>query len=113
MAEYIDETSAESVMKKIGVDDIGIKYMLDKSRFRLIFIRRVRNAIANIMKQDMLSIGGEVAVNKGCVNCSVTTSDVLVMGTVRQIKLLISKMKTQVSESSKIADEMEILINKK
>ena len=113
MAEYIDEGTVESVMGEIGVDTVGIRYMLDKSRFRLILVRNVRNAIANIMKQEMLSIGGDAAVNKGCINCTVEKSDVLVMGTMRQIKSLISKMKSQVSESSKIADEMEMLINKK
>jgi hypothetical protein len=110
MAEFIDEESCLDVMREIGTEEEGIAYMKDKCAFRRILIKDVRNAIANIIKQEMLSIGGEVAVNKGCVNCSVEKSDILVMGTVKQINKLIRKMKVQVSESKSIAEEMQSLI---
>ncbi|MBI4453607.1 hypothetical protein HY636_03095 [Candidatus Woesearchaeota archaeon] len=105
--ELINENDLEAEMRKIGVDDRAVLYMLDKGRFKIIKLYNVRNAIANILKQEMLSIGGEVAVNKGCVNCTVPKSDVIVMGTIRQIKELIKKMKVQVSESREIALQLE------
>ena len=110
--KFIKEKDAEKVMKEIGVEKAGIICMLPKTRFRLIKLHNVRNAIANILKQEMLSIGGDCAVNKGCVNCTVEKSDVLLMGTLKQYKRLVEKMKKQVSESKQIAKEIEKIINK-
>ena len=60
----------------------------------------------------MLSFGGEVAVNKGCVNCTVDKSDVLIMGTKKQFNDLVKKMKSQISESKEIAKQIENIINR-
>jgi len=109
--QLINENDLEAEMRKIGVDDRAVLYMLDKGRFRIIKLYGIRNAMANILKQEMLSIGGEVAVNKGCVNCTVPKSDVIVMGTIRQIKELIKKMKVQVSESNEVAEQLEKMLN--
>ena len=111
MAQLITEDKVKQEMQNIGVDEWAINYMLDKSKFRIVKVTNVRNAIANILKQEMLSIGGDVAVNKGCVNCTVDKSNVLVMGTIRQINKLINKMKNQVSESAEIAKELEQTLN--
>lgn len=110
--KFINEKDAEKTMQQIGVEEAGIKYMLPKTKFRLIKLHNVRNAIANILKQEMLSIGGDCAVNKGCINCTVEKSDVLLMGTLQQYKRLIEKMKIQVSESKNVAVAIENLINK-
>jgi dihydropteroate synthase len=112
MAKLIQEKDVKKEMQQIGADAWAVEYMLDKSKFRIIKVENVRNAIANILKQEMLSIGGDVAVNKGCVNCSVEKSDVLIMGTVRQIRKLINKMDNQVSESTDIAEEIKEILDR-
>ena len=106
----IKEKDLEKEMRKIGVDAGGIKVMLPKGKFRILKLKNVRNAIANILKQEMISCGGDVAVNKGCVNCTVPKSDVLIMGTIKQIQDLVKKMKFNVSESPKIAAQIETLL---
>lgn len=111
MAEIISEKNAKEVMQKIGVCKEGIDLMLPKSKFRLIKVSSVRNAIANILKQEMLSVGGDAAVSAGTVGCKVPTTDVLLMGTLRQYELLVQKMKTQVSESKELAEEIETALN--
>ena len=110
MAKIIAEKDAHGLMHLIGVQEEGIKYMLPKTKFRLILLENVRNAIANIVKQEMLAQGGDAAVNKGCVNCTVKKSDVLIMGNLKQINGLIKKMKVQVSESKEIAEEIKKII---
>jgi hypothetical protein len=101
--EFINEQDAKKEMKKISVHSGGIKVMVPKSKFRIIKLFSVRNAMANILKEEMLSLGGEVAKHPGCVNCTVESSDILVMGTIRQLKDLIQKLKKNVSECPKIA----------
>ena len=109
--KFIEENNVEKELKNIGVDERAIQIFLAKSKFRRIKLYKIRNAIANILKQEALSVGADVAVNKGCVNCTVAYSDVLVMGTVAQLKKLVEKMKYNVSESKEVAEEIEILIN--
>jgi hypothetical protein len=111
MPTIIPENKVKEEMEKIGVDRAGISVMLPKSVFRVVKLYDVRNAIANILKQEMLSLGGEVAVNRGCVNCTVEKSDVLVMGTLKQFRELAKKMHAQVSESKEIARQIETIIN--
>lgn len=103
--EIKTKKQAVAEMKKIGAS--GIQIMAKKSVFKVVKLHSVRNAIANIIKQEMLSIGGEAAVNRGTVNCSVPETDVLLMGTLRHYELLIEKLKIQVGESRDIAKELE------
>jgi dihydropteroate synthase len=70
--------------------------------------------IANIIKQEMLSIGGDAAVARGSVACSVKASDILIMGTVKQISSLAAKIEKQPFGLNIIAKDMlEILTNLK
>ncbi|MCS4521338.1 hypothetical protein JTS97_02945 [Clostridium botulinum] len=48
---------------------------------------------ANIIKQEILALGGDCAVNKYCINCKVETSDIILLGTKRQYKKLLQKLK--------------------
>ena len=109
---FVKEKDAVKEMRAIGVDKRGIPYMADKTRFRLIKMYGIRNAVTNIMKEEMLALGGDVAKNKGCVNCAVAKSDVLIMGTLKQIKGLISKLKANVAECPKVALDIEKAIRK-
>ncbi|NIO22910.1 MAG: hypothetical protein GTN38_02685 [Candidatus Aenigmarchaeota archaeon] len=105
LIEIKTKKQAVREMERIGAS--GIWIMAPKSVFKVVKLHSVRNAIANIIKQEMLSIGGEAAVNRGTVNCSVPETDVLLMGTLRHYDLLIKKLKIQVGESKEIAEELE------
>ncbi len=110
ISEMISEENVKEEMEKIGVCKEGIEIMLPKSKFRIIKLYDIRDVMCNILKQEMLSIGGDVAVNAGCVNCSVEKSDILIMGTVRQIRELVRKMSVQPSEAKTIAEQIENII---
>ena len=82
-------------MKRMDVHKEGISIMLPKTQFRTVKIKDVSATKANIIKQDILSFGGEAATAKGAINHSVKTTDVLIFGTIQQIKNLASKLKRQ------------------
>jgi dihydropteroate synthase len=68
--------------------------------------------IANIIKQEMLSLGGEAAVARESVACGVPATDILIMGTIKQINALAAKIEKQPFGLSVIArDILEILKN--
>jgi dihydropteroate synthase len=80
-------------MKELGVDPVGIKWMADKALFWVLEISELRPEAANILKQEMLSRGGEVALPKGALDLTNKACRVLVMGTTKQFQELIDKCK--------------------
>ncbi|GMR05377.1 MAG: dihydropteroate synthase [Thermodesulfobacteriota bacterium] len=82
-------------MERIGVDPAGIHIMAPKQIHYNIKVGGLTPAQANVIKQDMLSIGGEAAVAAGVVSCSVRSSDAILSGTLKQFNTLVDKLKRQ------------------
>jgi len=87
--------SCRAEMEKIGVDPSGVRIMAPKQLHYNLKLEGLKPVQANILKQDMLSIGGEAAVARGAASCSVAFSDALVSGTQRQFDTLIDKLRGQ------------------
>ena len=106
-AKFVSETEAESIMQEINVQKEGIDLMLPKVKFRLVRLNDVDPATANIIKQSMLSAGGDAAVAVGTVSCKVEKTDVLLMGTLSQYNEIIPKLKSNVLDCPKVAELVE------
>lgn len=88
-----DDCIAE--LKCIGVTSQGIESMYEKSHCLAIKLKNIKLGAANIVKQDMLSIGGDAAVSRGVVTGKIERSDVIVLGNLKMIKKLIKKLSFQ------------------
>jgi len=86
---------AAAVFRGIGVDPYGIGAMASKTVHVNILLREQPCKVANIIKQEMLSLGGDAAVARGSVACSIPATDILIMGTVKQILSLAGKIEKQ------------------
>jgi dihydropteroate synthase len=103
---------AAAMFQQIGVDPYGIDAMASKTININILIEDQPCKVANIIKQEMLSVGGDAAVARGSVSCSVPTSDILIMGTLKQILVLVRKIEKQPFGLNLIAGNiLEILKN--
>ena len=91
----LDKGALKLEMERMDVHKAGVSIMLPKAQFRAIKIKNVPVTKANIIKQDMLSFGGEAATAKGAINHSIKFTDILIFGTIHQIKNLIFKLKRQ------------------
>jgi len=89
------ERQAISILKDIGVDPYGIDAMLPKMAHLNILIPGLPCKVANIIKQEMLSIGADAAVARGSVACSIEATEVLLMGTRKQVNRFIEKVSSQ------------------
>jgi dihydropteroate synthase len=87
--------SSFAEMDRIGVDAAGAAIMAPKQLHYNLKLEGLKPVQANILKQDMLSIGGEAAVSRGAASCSVASTGALVSGTARQFEALIGKLKGQ------------------
>ena len=91
----------------MGADPAGVAKMRDKGSFLAFHARGVRSPGANILKQEALAEGAEAAVHRGVINCSVDRSDVLVLGTRKQMRALIRRLRPQPFGLKTLAAEIE------
>lgn len=101
---------AVALFKKIGVDPYGINAMANKTQSINILLSTQPCKVANILKQEMLSLGADAAVARGSVACSVDATDVLIMGTLKQITALTQKIEKQPFGLNVIAKDILALL---
>jgi len=94
-------------LKSLGVDGGGISILADKGQSHLIRIRDLHVGAANILKQDALSIGADLAVPRGTVTASIPRVDVLLIATERQLQQLVKKEKAQPFGLKQLSIELE------
>lgn len=100
------------LFRRIGVDVYGIGAMASKAVHINILLEKQPCKIANILKQEMLALGGDAAVARGSVACGVEATDVLMMGTLKQLSRLAAKISRQPFGLDNIArDILRILKN--
>ena len=83
------------LMRRIRVDAYGIKIMLPKAVSCLIKLDSISNIKANILKQEMLSLGGDAAIARTALTGGIKTTDCLLMGNLAQFGRLSEKLKVQ------------------
>ena len=98
---------AKEEIKKIGSDPTSINIMAPKAISKVIKLENVVLQDAIIIKQDMLSIGGEVAVPKNTFELHDKSGDILVIGTLKQLNELVEKLDRHYSRLKNIAKEIE------
>ena len=81
-------------MEKLEVHPAGIGLMVPKAAVLPLKLLSIRTPAANIIKQEMLSLGGDCVNPKGTINCSLDREDVILLGNRRQYQALKQKLKT-------------------
>jgi dihydropteroate synthase len=98
-------------MERVGVDPVGISLMAPKQFHYNLKLLGLTPAQANIIKQDLLSVGGEAAVAKGVVACSVDSTDAILSATEKQFTRLIDKLKCQRHVLKEIAGVLQATLD--
>ena len=99
-------------MSLIGVDPVGIGIMEGKSRHLLIRMDEVDLRAALILKQSILSLGGDAALRREAAGLTVQSTPVLLMGTVLQLRRLSDKLKSQPFGLSELGISLAQLIHR-
>jgi hypothetical protein len=86
---------ARAALGHIRVSGAGIDIMEKKALFRVVRVSGLDVRAANILKQEMLSRGGEVATSREVYELRGGSADCLVMGTLTQFDRLLPKLKQQ------------------
>ncbi|MGI6685091.1 MAG: dihydropteroate synthase, partial [Bacillota bacterium] len=102
---------AQKFLAETGTTSEGLKLMQAKSLFFTVMVDNVSDPAAQILKQEMLSKGGECSVHRDVIVHKAERSSVLLMGTLKQYKKLITNLKGQPFKLAHLAQELETLIS--
>ncbi len=87
--------AGENDILACGVDPASLPYLTPKLCHKNLLVEGVKLYAANILKQSMLSVGGDAAVHRQAVSGKVETSDCVLMGDLRHYRQLLDKLKLQ------------------
>ncbi|WP_324171240.1 dihydropteroate synthase [Sulfurimonas sp.] len=105
---------AKAYLKKLGVDSGGINILASKMSTHILYIKDLHVGGANILKQDALSIGADLAVPRGTVTALTPLVDCILIATAKQLKTLSKKELSQPFGLKEVAKKISKLykINK-
>ncbi len=101
-----DKQDIRREMKKIKVDPAGISIMEPKNRFFTIKVSRLPLKAALLLKQEMLSRGGEAALPRDTISLTMDKVDTILAGTKKHYLELVKKLKAQPFGLPALADEI-------
>ncbi|SFV51278.1 Alternative dihydrofolate reductase 2 / Dihydropteroate synthase [hydrothermal vent metagenome] len=81
----------KAALKALGVESGGVGIMAKKMELMYFFIKDLKTPAANILKQDALSIGADLAVPCGVILCEKSTYDCILIGSRKHMEILSKK----------------------
>jgi dihydropteroate synthase len=94
-------------LKNLNVQGGGVSIMAKKMELFYFFIKDLRTPAVNILKQDALSIGAELAVPSGVITCEKEQYDCLLIGTRKHMEILSKKELAQPFGLKVVAKELQ------
>lgn len=103
----------DPLMKKLAVSSSGISIMKDRFKMKSFMISDISTPAANVVKQHVLSLGGEAAVPAYSVNCSNPKADLIFSVREDRLPALLEKFRCQCWKLPEVAEKIErLIINK-
>ncbi len=103
----------EKLLEDLGVDSGGVKILSAKAKPYVVKISNLHVGGANILKQDALSIGCDVAVPRGTVIAQQNYVDVVVIANARELEKLSKKELAQPFGLRDVAKEFSKILGTK
>ena len=91
----INSNNFEALYKTLGTEDSGAKILAKKSHINTIYIKDLHTGAANILKQDALSIGADLAVPRGTILNTTKTVDAILIASNKHLEILSRKELSQ------------------
>ncbi|MCF7871118.1 MAG: dihydropteroate synthase [Candidatus Omnitrophica bacterium] len=89
-----NQKEAKEAMLSLGATQAGAKILAPKSVFKSFKIQGIKSWEANILKQHLLSLGSDAAIERDALVKDIETG-VLLFGSINQLKKLCGKLKNQ------------------
>jgi dihydropteroate synthase len=89
------EELKDEILTQVNPTNIGAVKVSNKGTFYNVLVKNVKSVVANVIKQEMLSIGTDAVVAKGALDLSVDRCNVILVGNIKHFKQLAVKIKAQ------------------
>jgi len=97
----------KAALEALGVESGGVSIMAKKMELLYFFIKDLKTPAANILKQDALSIGADLAVPGGVILCEKPHYDCILIGNKKHIEILSKKELAQPFGLKNVAEELK------
>lgn len=111
IVHFENTADIEKAFSEIHVDPVAKEIMMEKFQFLILRLDDVRCVEANILKQEMLVLGGEAAVSRHSISCSVPTTPVLLAGSKKTFRKLCERIVHQIGALPEIAQNIDKIIS--
>jgi dihydropteroate synthase len=106
-----DTTGLRNAIASVGCDPAALPVFGKKSEIIPVMARGIKQSVAVIIKQEMISSKGDAAVHREAITAGVEKTDVVLLGTVSVYEDFIRKARAQGYPTlSALADEVESII---
>ena len=102
-----NELDRKNLLQELGVDGGGVNILASKMKHHIIYIKDLHVGGANVLKQDALSIGADLAVPRGTVLATIPKVDCLLIATQKQLEILSKKELAQPFGLKELAKELK------
>lgn len=110
----IDIEDKKDFLKHLGVESGGVEIISKKMDIFHIYIKNLKTPAVNILKQDALSIGAELAVPGGVILCEKNHYDCLLIASKKHLEILSTKELAQPFGLKALAKKLkEFLVDNK
>lgn len=93
-------------MERLGCEEEGIRRMVPKAIGLVVKLQGIRTPAALILKEEMLSKGGDAAIHRDCITGKVDRSDVLLIGSEAVFNRITANLHAQPFSLPGIADDI-------
>lgn len=110
LVDILDSHIASNELSNIGVSGTGKIIMGDKLKYIIIKLKNINSTALNILKQEALSIGAELANHRDVITGKIAVSDSILFGTPVQLRIIVKKIKSQQFGLNELSNELENIL---
>lgn len=101
---------ARQELEEIAVGPAALSRLIPKMRHLVVRVEGISCPAANVLKQELLALGGDAAVGQGVVECRLPEAQAILMGTVKQLSALSRRLAKQPYGLKLVGDELSRLL---
>jgi len=102
---------ARSQVARIGPTPPALEWLANKASFRPVRLEKVRGKAANILKQELLAVGGDCVVSPQVADFDDTPRPIVLLATMRQYEHLVAKLQNQPLGLPQIGQELRVALD--
>ncbi len=105
-------SQAQRELRKLGVDSGGIGIMAKKMLMKTIYLQGLSVRAANILKQESIAVGGDLALPKEASFLEGESTDAILMMSVSQLEMLLLNLRAQPFGLKQIGEELNGILRR-